>query len=150
MRAFGFVIMPSPVDLSYIAAFFDGEGCIAITRSKPKERREYLYSVDVYASNTKVQVLSWMRDSTRLGVVQPKHDERPTVKRCWIWRLRNDEVRILLPQIMPYLKIKLQQAELVLEFLDLESNSGREVPEQILIQRQVIFEELAELNKRGV
>lgn len=138
-------------DLSYIAGFMDGEGSFHITRTTYLGRRKYpSYQPRVSVANTDHDVLCWLQHTVGFGILAPKYHDSKVWKDQWQWYLRVEEIRSFTIAVLPYLKIKTRQAQLVLEFLDLESNPGGVLPsEHVVIQREVIYQEITELNKRG-
>jgi hypothetical protein len=139
-------------DASYIAAFVDGEGSISInmTNAVPGKRRSTSYGPRVSIANTNKVVLSWIHRSTGIGLVVPKPQSNGRFKDQWQWYLRVDEIEAFLLQIRGFLKIKREQADLMLEFLALEKNKGGiAASDEVRIDRMVIRDELCALNKRG-
>lgn len=134
-------------DLGWIAGLIDGEGSISIKQTF--KYNKYTYSSEVRASNTVKEFLERLRDLTRLGNItsyQPKNNR----KIIWYWRLNTDDQLIFLNIITPYLYGKKNQAELLVEYLNLPSYKKNEKEqEQILIKKSVIYYELRELNKKG-
>jgi hypothetical protein len=73
-------------------------------------------------------------------------------KECVIWTIGANACRALLPLVLPYLRVKKRQAELLLQYLDYaqhrinRTEGGRE---QHAARAQAIYDELAALNRRG-
>lgn len=144
----------SPVDIGYLAALFDGEGTIGAY----KDKRSNSFTENVGVTNTNTALLEWCKLITGFGYVTPLGDRKSEKhKKGFIWRLRRDELPVLLPILLPHLKLKRRQAELVLELLDTLKvekiaygrGRGTMVSEEVAILRAVICSELADLNRKG-
>lgn len=107
---------------AYIAGFFDGEGSIGIYVRRGSEGRLLLLpSVSATQSEPHHQVLL---DIRRIygGGLYPKINYDQQSSQRWDWRLSSaDKVRAFLTDILPYLRIKYDRAQLMLETLDLAS-----------------------------
>lgn len=136
---------------AYTAGLVDGEGHISIGRSLSRNKRRWEYSAHVGITNTNMLILTWCHRTTRLGSITPKEKREQGWKAAFQWKLRSWEIPNFLLEILPYLVAKRQQAELMLEFLQLSNKRGQRSPtlEQEVL-REIIYEELIELNKRGV
>lgn len=107
------VAVTSEVDVAYVAGLIDGDGCIRFqSRKKGRRRRQ----PEVSVSNNCLDVLKWLEE--RFG--GRIYCERRRGRRLsYSWRVfRKDEVRRLLVKVLPYLKVRRRQAELVLYYLE--------------------------------
>lgn len=134
-------------ELGYHAAMIDGEGCISASRQK--QAANVIPKISV--SNTNLTMLEYLKITSGIGTIDPFYDSRGNRKKNWSWRIEVKDMRDYLIQIESKLIIKRQQAILILELLDTYNNYNRKnrVPENIHIIRQVIHDELSELNRRG-
>lgn len=78
--------------------------------------------VSVY--NTDRRLMEALRERTGGGVVythqrQPQENHKKT---AYSWRMRISEIRAWLPELLPWLVCKREQAELLLEALDLKAS----------------------------
>lgn len=139
---------------AYVVAFTDGEGCITLLKKgRQKKHHNDTYSVHFSITNTNHSILSWLQVTTGIGLVHPKTDGKDNRKPQWVWFLRTEEIKEVLPIIIPYLQVKREQAELALEYFSLETGFSRfrgGIPDHIDIQRQLIWEDFTRLNKRGI
>ena len=118
-------------------------------QSNGKRQRNPTYSSNVSVGNTNISMCAKLLKLTQLGVIDLVAKKNGW-KQQWLWRLRKQEQEQFLKMIEPHLIIKQQQARLLLEYLSLPvGNGGMPVPEEIRIDRELIFEELAILNQRG-
>lgn len=138
----------------YTAGIVDGEGTICITKGTNKRGKEPAYGLFCVVTNTNIILPKWLLAKTGIGKVSLKTRNGANIhkwKPAYQWVLRTDEIAKFLPQILPYLLLKQRQAELMLEFIGakraVSSFSPLTMEESVL--KQLIFEEMAELNKRG-
>ncbi len=99
----------SDTDLAYIAGFFDGEGSIFVSKSK----KQYFLTVSI--SNTNLLVLESIRRIMG-GGISKSPDKRENCSQLFRLRLYCNEAKKFLERILPYLKIKKEQAKLAIEF----------------------------------
>lgn len=97
------------IDIAYIAGFFDGEGSIFISKS----RKQYFLTVSI--SNTDKSVLESIQRIMG-GSLSKSPDKRENCSHLFRLRLYCDEAKKFLEKILPYLKIKKEQAKLSIEF----------------------------------
>jgi len=142
------------VTLAYAAGFLDGEGTITANyRVSPKTATPALhYRVMVF--NTNREILEWFRDTFggRTSLYgSPRHEHH---KQVYSWWVSSQEAASVLRLLLPYLRIKRRQAELVLQMADLryeyvKGKRGRQVTPAILEARRGLVEEIVRLNHRG-
>lgn len=99
------------LELTYLAGFFDGEGCVYIERSRPKKRNPYgQYTLHIFVSQ---------KDKTPLidfqnrfgGTIHP-------LKRTssFQWHIFSSKAAVFLETMLPYLRYKKEHAEIGIEF----------------------------------
>jgi LAGLIDADG DNA endonuclease family protein len=97
-------VIMNDFDLSYIAGFFDGEGCATIRMVKAKNGKRYPRLEARLAQNDRA-VLDWVAESFGVGKVRAKKDIRnPNTNHEYAVTYR--AARIFLTAIEPYLKVK--------------------------------------------
>jgi hypothetical protein len=102
-------------DAVYLAGLIDGEGMITINfyGTRPRPRMRPLISI----ANTDKDLITWVR--TRLGGVTLKYrGEKARYDLYTVQIARLLDVKSLLEQILPFLKAKKKQAELVLKWCE--------------------------------
>ena len=100
---------------AYLAGIVDGEGCITLHRRSPQGKNNPVYALFVEISNTSPALKKWLDerfpDKTYYRFItkaQPHH------KQGYEWVLSgNRQVMVFLREIVPYLVIKREQAELL-------------------------------------
>jgi hypothetical protein len=177
-RDFKLVYFPlnlSDFDLGYIAGFFDGEGCISITRSKRKSGN-INYNQYISIANTDLETLKWVTKTTNLGRVRrleppppsertEKWRQRPWMwSKCYTWQVSSlAECYRFITDIGPHLKIKKKLAELLLEFIEIQHKKSkptairdhetgyfiRRVVAERMPREEEIRIEIRRLNKKG-
>ena len=132
-------------DASYIAGFIDGEGSIFIYRRSPKEK-SYGIRVTVAQSIKGISILEWLKEITGVGSIITREPEKKHHSKGAQWACNSEAAETLLEQVLPYLKLKVEQANMVLEFQrklrDPKLKSNRSWQKEYRNQ-------IKELNKRG-
>jgi hypothetical protein len=127
--------------LAYLAGFFDGEGCIHISATKPERGTKGWsprYTLTVSASNTRPIALELLR--TRFGGCYKQHNNHRFIGRkpCWSWSCSSRQAEKALKAMLPYMKIKRVEAELALEYMAVlqVSKTKRRVSKEELEKRE--------------
>lgn len=126
-------------DILYAAGFFDGEGCI--TTSGTTGFRATL-------SNTNKDVLIWFVNTFGGNIQNQCLPENPRWNKAWKWSVcARKDVRSFLQKIYPFLKIKKEQARIVLMHLEKypTNKTGRHIPnleiKDFIAAKQALYEE---------
>lgn len=117
-------------DLAYIAGFFDGEGCVTISKQteRPNAKRQNgrsRFALQVSLTQKSRDTLDWVSllFGGRVGFHQAK-----TIKfLCYRWTLtKKKDQQIFLRAILPFLRLKKAQAEYALQYLETvrDTNEG--------------------------
>lgn len=123
----------APTLLAYFAGFFDGEGCVNIGKSKPKNRSMH-FQLRALASNTNPQTLKMLQKCFGGKIYKSPHRKRR--KPCWQWVVASVKAEKFLKSILPYLVIKKEEAILGLEFRKLKTNKRKPLLSEDLIKRE--------------
>jgi len=157
-------------DLGYLTGLIDGEGCISFSKHLRKSGITHYYPY-VSIANTFLLALKWVEETTEFGRVrrtkQPPPLERTekgrpqTWSNCYTWQASSyAEIYRIVKDIGPHLKIKERQAELVLEFLEIEAEKPiaksvrdpdtgyfiRKIPIEHTARQEDIFNKVRALN----
>ncbi len=104
----------SEVNKAYISGLLDGDGAIMACIEKHAEKK-FGFRVRIYIkiSQNNYKILNWCKLSTGMGNIRNvKNDE-------YEWRVRNQEdAKLLLESLLPYLKIKKRQGYLAKKILN--------------------------------
>lgn len=148
------MILASETDKAYIAGIVDGEGCFLITeRGRPPTRRcltpSFIASISVSMVDTEAIQFMAGRYKGRITYFNP--DRKLPYQRFDV--ACHAEVKALLDDIQPYLKVKSIQATVMQGFLDLptfKGGVGRTVPDNIVDLRRFFSTEIKRANQRKV
>jgi len=117
-------------DLAYIAGIIDGEGCIRILKMKDKKREgiaNYTLQLEVASTDEWLCRYLWMH--FKGSVYKDRWIRTPKASPTWRWRVYGQNVANLLEEIMPFLKLKHQQALLAREFQSRKAPRGHSISE---------------------
>lgn len=113
------IASPAACDWAYLAGLFDGEGCIKTafkTYTTGNRRSTWQLSLDI--CNTHRPVIEWVQ-SMFGGFAYTQEREEAHVRRRFHWASRSGAgCLFVLRGILPYLRIKREQAELAIDFLE--------------------------------
>lgn len=116
---------------AYFAGLFDGEGCIHISVHPPHgEGKNVYHCLQVIISNTDVDIINYLH-ATFGGYVHLL-SPRPRHRHCYEWVLRSRRARLFLECLLPFLRIKKEQAELAIEFQSTMRGHSRELSPEII------------------
>lgn len=140
----------SAVNAAYMAGYLDGEGTLTITRAKrPENRAGFRWMTIMAIANTHRPSLECMREMCGNGrVLCVNRGNLDKHKALYRLQFTANQVRHVLPQLVPYLLIKRQQAGLVLRFLSLVT-SGRHTTAEEWIEQEELRADVQKLNRRG-
>jgi hypothetical protein len=144
----------SETERAWLAAIIDGEGTIMIAkRNDPKFRRGFYYCPILEISNTNRALLDKVWEMIGEGGVYRDGRNNPHWKKKWMYSASSGVMRAILPQILPYLIVKLEQAKTALEYLRyIESNpikGRRKAPPEYYEKLDAIFIAMKRLNQKG-
>lgn len=148
----------TPLDLAYLAGFIDGEGCFYIGNiqgiSKCTGNKYPNYHCILKISNNCVHVLEWINQTFR-GRITTHNKKTKSADRNFItydvWFTGN-LLTDLTKMLMPFLKIKKPQAEVMLQMRETFPRSGSRGPKKalqpILEIRENLHIQMHRLNSR--
>lgn len=146
--------MIEPVALAYVAGIIDGEGTVFISKGKPaKDRISASYVACVRVGNTDKRLIDFLYATFGEGGVHSRVMPSDKWKTCWMWATTGPAAGRVARAVRPYLVLKRQQVDLLLEFLDgfksFELNGRNGVSEEELIRRETLRQKIRELNRKG-
>ena len=106
------------IDIAYMAGIFDGEGCISIGKHQRRKNWNPTYSlkISVVMCNPYIPKLFQMAFGGRIDCYERVGYKLPH----WNWHLDSKNTIPFLEAIMPYLRLKRDEARLALEFQKLK------------------------------
>ena len=136
----------SKTNLAYLAGIIDGEGTISIHHGRDGFGGPYLQ-----AGGTDKRLVDWLKTTfggnyTYYHLTGMKHRNH---KDFYLWRLNLSSVSKTLIDILPYLKLKMKQAELAIQFRNTIGRVGLSVTSDVYNIRLNIYNQMRILNKRG-
>lgn len=136
-----------PIEAAYAAGFFDGEGCIFI--QKPNRGR-LVPTLWIAATQVATEPLMWLQVRWGGSVRARRVRNRPTSWRpVSEWYVHGKNAQKFLSDILPFLTVKREQAELALEFQSIPIREGYKDSRMARLQRKCeIADEMRRLNHR--
>src|SRR3990167_3625091 len=126
-------------ELAYLAGIIDGEGHITIELGGVKTRPNH--QVIACSVNTAPSLILWLREHFG-GIIYTQHHENIESRRrhCYRWVMHTDLQDKLLPQLLPYLLIKSEQAKLAIAFRKTISHVYRKtgLPPSVFQEREAL------------
>jgi hypothetical protein len=118
--AFGLTprVVPDLTDRIWASGFFDGEGCVNLTRDRSGNVR-----AQVVITNTDLTILEWLR--VRWGGQIYTHKPGTQRQPAFQWRLSEPVIPAFLDDIRPHMRIKVAQTDNCLAFLRLKQQRRR-------------------------
>ena len=108
----------SKEEIAYISGFLDGDGSIHV-RLKPNSTYRYHFQVSpavvFYQSEKESSYLQWLQKKINRGYLRKRNDGMMELVIGDVKSLRE-----LIKSLLPYLKLKQQQARLMLEILEMK------------------------------
>jgi hypothetical protein len=137
---------------AYLAGVIDGEGSIMLRhhppRAESKHRWEY-WEPTMRVFNSDRRLMDWLTEHFGGGVSLARNN-REQQKDCWIWSARTREIAELLTGLRPFLLLKAEQADVVLEYYATYRHMGRRGhPPALVERRREMAAMVKELNRRG-
>ena len=142
----------SSVEAAYFAGFIDGEGTITTVRTKRESSRSgFRYQPILQVAQCETDVLEWLRKVSGNGRIVSAYVKKVREFHRTLYKLTfsPNQIRHVLPQVRPYLRVKAKQADLLQEFLDL--SHGWHLHQQPVDWQRIetIHRALHNLNPRG-
>ena len=98
-------------ELAYLAGILDGEGCFTLSKGS----NGHTFGTLVVVGNTDARLIHWLQERFDGSVtVRPRNN--PRQKPCWIWTLTGSDIEPFIGAVEPYLRLKREQALLLLEY----------------------------------
>jgi hypothetical protein len=139
-------------DAAYLAGLIDGEGCFSIARMRRPDGSVRSFTAFLSVGMTDPAVRG-VAASVNLGTLQVRPQAKSGWKRCHVWRVGAVECRRLIPTLLPYLRFKKAQAEVMLKYLRLSNRPPRNRAADMdvyLAAADALYWELRQLNRKGV
>ena len=134
-----------PSELSYLAGFIDGEGSFIICkRLHTNEFGTWKgYSLFIDIGNTNLEVLQWIKNKTGNTSEIYINPQKGNRKQMYRMRINAKLSKKLAEELLPYLIVKREQADVFLKFPFDKKRLNSVLKEQL-------FQEMKKLNFRGI
>lgn len=121
--------MLTEVEKAWMAGFVDGEGSLTISRQDRKNRPSPTYKVSITVTNTKRNSLDLFIKEYN-GHTYQIHDYRKDKRKvnwadAYTWYCSVSSSERFLIEMLPYLRLKGQQAKLILKFIKTKDGFNR-------------------------
>lgn len=136
----------------YLAGFFDGEGCVYVSKHKGKKKNPY-YSCRLSIANTDKRVIDLIEQSYGGFTQRIAYNNRPNRQPYYAVEIyKKKHLKEFIKNIRPYSIIKGEQLDLMLELIDRldKSKSGKEVSGEEIEWRENTILELKRLKRPGL
>lgn len=136
-------------ELSYIAGFIDGEGCLTVSFSK-RPRNVTVFSARVVIVNTDKPIINWLLKKIG-GSCRKKQNPKAHHKMSYHVTLSaQHRVVKFLKAIYPYLKVKKRQAKIIINILNHRSKGYRSRTLNRIGKKEICaLNSIRKLNKKG-
>lgn len=114
---------------AWMAGFLDGEGCLTITRQIRKNRPSATYRSQISVTNTVRESLVDFQTTYGGSIYEITERRNDKNNRKWsdsyVWYCPLDSAKLFLEEMLPHLRVKKQQAQILLVFLDTKNSFKR-------------------------
>lgn len=131
-------------ELSYIAGFLDGNGCIML---QLVYRHDYVFgyqiraSIVFYQDTSNRNFLEWLKGKLKFGYIRNRNDSMSEYTIVGV-----EAVSQILSLFKPYLKLKKKQVYLALKVLKQMPGSGNKLTPKKLLRLSKLVDGFSELN----
>lgn len=131
------------LELAYLAGFFDGEGSIGIMRRKKVKSKNYAYYASISVGQKDKAIINTLQKHFRGGIHKVKRDG------SYMWYCTDKTAYECIKQLLPYLRYKKPQAELVVSLYEEAPNRTKfnMLPQTELIRRELLYNKIRTLKK---
>ena len=137
------------IDMAYLAGIMDGDGCFSII--KQKTTAAPLYYPFLQFTNLRKEIIDFCQENFGGSIVALKKHickDGSTGRQVYRWRIRSIEnVKPVLTKLIPFLKIKKERAEFLLEFVNtFEFERGKPLAHDKLVDRERSYLKMIQFN----
>ena len=115
-------------DLAYAAGFIDGEGCLSVGKT---------WKIAISCSNTDKPTIKWLHKNFGGSYYSSKRKRKPNHRTMHTWQIVSLNAYNFCKMIVPYLKIKTEQALLLIAIQQTMTKGGK-IPPEILKEREYL------------
>lgn len=150
-------IEKTETEKAYYAGYVDGEGCITLSKNKGSNKwhtTPIFYYLEVMVANTHPETLFDLKRDFGGSIYGDRR--RSPNKTVYRWRIICSKALIFLETILPYLRQKRKQAELMIEYQkkigakEFWKGQGIKLTIEESRRREDLYKQMRELNRRGI
>ena len=132
---------------AYLAGIIDGEGHIAINRTKtcPQRRVNPRYQAEVTVVNTDLRLMEFLVANAG-GSFHKRKKAKEWHKDTYSWKVTSTTARDLCKRLHPFLFLKQKQAEWLVRLYEECNFNIRVLSEEEIQKRERIYQEICKLN----
>jgi hypothetical protein len=127
----------SEADLSYAAGYLDGEGCFTVGHH---------WKIFVTCTNTCRAAIEWLQDTFGGTVSGPSKVRKANWRPTYQWKVSARQAASMVEAMLPYLKEKRPQAELLLQLQETMGKEAR-LSAETRVQRDELVSKIKELKR---
>lgn len=142
-------------EASYLAGYIDADGAIGLAKQKDERKGVgyYTYRPMIQITSTNKEILQWIQSIAEFEEITTEQRERPNHRHSHLIKMRKQKkVEELLTLLIPFLRLKKRQAEILLIYVkrrqDKKSAKGWYNP--YTTDDEVTYAILKELNRKGI
>lgn len=134
---------------AYIAGLVDGEGCITISINRKYSENRFSIQPSVTITNCDKPLLNSVVEELGYGSIKDKTKHKGW-KDSYSLVIPVNKICTFINLIRPYLRLKLGQAEKILEYFNYHTPIGsKNIPEDVWQNRLRVAHEIQYMNRRG-
>ena len=111
-------------ELIYLAGFFDGEGCICLSKRSYPKSKGYTFRVICTCVNANPKPIFRLQQLFGGSKVSKRWPNKGTMF-AYYWQIEAHKAFLFLKTLLPYLIVKKEEAELAILFQEARKNLGR-------------------------
>jgi hypothetical protein len=139
---------------AYLAGLIDGEGCLTISKTQGKNNRTPVYTAQIIIMMTNKEVIEYIKQVTGIGNIYGQNRQSPNQSAAYRWVVNTkSDLLPFLKSIKPFLIVKQNEIEILLEYLSLPPNpemgKGKSMPAFYVNQRDQYYQRMRDLKTHG-
>jgi hypothetical protein len=140
--------MVTEAEQAYAAGIFDGEGHVGIVVTK-NGRGEVYHRLMLNVTNTNAEIIQWLFDRWDGCIHSPRYFAKEEWREANRWTVSDKRAMKFLTDVLPFLIIKKEQAEIGISFQQTKGRGGFGTPAPDLTSREAMRKQISSLNQGG-
>lgn len=133
-------------ELAWLAGIIDGEGSIFIMRNTRKDReRSFNYILRVSVQSTDTIMARACAEITEIGATYTSVTKQEANSNTHKWQVEGKKATRVLKELLPYLRVKLDQAESAIEFQETTKKHWRRMEASDYQKQEEFYYKLKQL-----